>query len=78
MSQKNSLADQLVMFMRTSAEASEKIDTLPHEGDLRSQLGIMLEQQERAVSDALLLAQMTAHRLGRMAKALQAEKSEPA
>ena len=74
MAQEKSLADNLVFFMRMRDEASAKIDAMPHEGDAWPQLGMMLEQQERTVRDALFQATMTADRLGRLAAALQPEE----
>ena len=75
MAQEKSLADDRVFFMRIRDEASAKIDEMPHEGDAWPQLGIMLEQQERMVRDALFQATMTADRLGRLAAALQTEQA---
>ncbi|MBK9497345.1 MAG: hypothetical protein IPO08_23055 [Xanthomonadales bacterium] len=71
MAQEKSLADQLVFFMRMRDEASAKIDAMSHEGDVWPQIGMMLEQQERMVRDALFQATMTAERLGRLAQAVQ-------
>jgi hypothetical protein len=67
MAQEQSLADQLVFFLRMRDEASTKIDAMPHDGNAWPQLGIMLEQQERTVRDALVRAAMAADRLGRLA-----------
>ena len=67
MAQEKSLADQLLFFMRVLDDAGTKIDALSHEGKAWTQLGILLEQQERAVRDALHQATMTADRLGRLA-----------
>jgi hypothetical protein len=67
MAQEKSLADQLVLFLRMRDEAAAKIDSMPREGDAWPQLGMMLEQQDRAVRDALQDAAMTANRLGRLA-----------
>ncbi len=74
MAREQSLADQLVFFLRLRDEASAKIDAMPHEGDAWPQLGIMLEQQERAVRDALVGAAMTADRLGRLAECMTKSK----
>lgn len=74
MTKELSLADQLVRFMRVRDEANAKIEAMPREGDAWTQLGIMLEQQEKAVSDMLYQAMMTADRLGRLAEAVQPKK----
>lgn len=74
MAQEKSLADQLVFFMRMRDEASVKIDAMPHEGAAWPQLGMMLEQQEKLVRDALFHATMTSDRLGRLAATLQPEE----
>lgn len=75
MAHEKSMADQLVFFMRMRDEASAKIDAIPHEGDAWPQLGMMLEQQERVVRDALFQATMTADRLGRLAAGMQKEQA---
>jgi len=75
MAQEKSLADQLVFFMRMRDEADAKIDAMPHEGDVWPQLGMLLEQQESTVRDALLQATMTSKKLGRLAGLLQKEQA---
>ena len=75
MAQEKSLADCLVFFMQMSGEASAKIDALPHDGGIWPQLGMMIEQQDRMVRDALFAATMTATQLGRIAAALQIEQA---
>ena len=70
MAAEKSLADVLVWFLRMRDEAAEKIDALPHEGEAWPNLGMMLEQQERAVRNALHDAAMTADRLGRIAESV--------
>lgn len=67
MAQEKSLADRLVLFMRTRDEARAKIEALPREGVAWSQLELMLSDQERALGDALYQAAANADRLGRLA-----------
>lgn len=72
-----SLADKLVFFMRVRDEAKRTIDAMPHESDAWPQLGMMLEQQEQVVRDALHHASLTADRLGRLAQAVIPQPEGP-
>lgn len=74
MAQQKSLADKLVFFLRVRDEALAKIEDVPKDGDAWPTLAVMMDEQEKAVSDALYLATMTAERLGRLAEFTLAKK----
>ena len=77
MAQELSLADQLVRFMRMRDDAKAKIETLPKDGEAWPTLSVLLDQQNKAVSDAMYLAAMTADRLGRLADTMPQPKKKP-
>ena len=77
MAQELSLADQLVRFMRMRDDAKAKIEALPKDGEAWPTLSVLLDQQNKAVSDAMYLAAMTADRLGRLADTMPQPKKKP-
>ncbi len=76
MAQELSLADQLVLFMRMRDEAKAKVEALPKDGEAWPTLSLLLDQQNKAISDAMYLAAMTADRLGRLAETVPQPKKK--
>ena len=77
MAQELSLADQLVRFMRMRDDAKAKIEALPKDGEAWPTLSVLLDEQNKAVSNAMYLAAMTADRLGRLAETMPQPKKRP-
>ena len=78
MAKENSLADKLVVFMRMRDEARAKVDALPHDGETWPTFSVLMDEQEKAVANALYEATMTADRLGRLAAELAQSKKQKA
>ena len=74
MAHEKSLADRLVLFMRMRDEAREKLETLDKDGELWPMLAVMLDEREKAASDALYEQTMQVDRIARLAEWAKTKK----
>lgn len=67
MAREQSLADQLVFFLRMRDESAAKIEAMDKTHECWGTLQVLLDQQSMNVRDAILQAAATAERVGRLA-----------